>query len=70
MNLSTPPATPAAAKPAPAWRPKIIPAFFTALLLIHLLALLALTPYCFAWWGPVLVVVFTCIFGTAGINLG
>jgi stearoyl-CoA desaturase (delta-9 desaturase) len=71
VNLSTPPVTPATTAAAlPTWRPKIIPAFFTALLLIHLLALLAFTPYCFVWWGPVLVVVFTCVFGTAGINLG
>ena len=56
----------------PARRPKqrVIPSFFVAILGIHAIACLAVLPYCFAWWCPILMAVAVCVFGTAGINLG
>ncbi len=37
---------------------------------MHLLALLAVIPYCFTWWGVPVVLVGNAVFGSIGINLG
>lgn len=44
--------------------------YVVVILTMHLLALTALTPYLFVWWGFVLVWVGNFIFGSLGINLG
>ena len=37
---------------------------------MHLLALLAVVPYCFTWWGVPVVLVGNALFGSLGVNLG
>lgn len=44
--------------------------YTTAVILIHVLALAALIPWCFAWSGPIACLVGLYVFGTLGINLG
>jgi stearoyl-CoA desaturase (delta-9 desaturase) len=60
-----------AAAPATATtRPRVNRWFLATILLIHVLALAALVPYAFAWWGIPLVLVGNFLFGSIGINLG
>ena len=51
-------------------RPRVIFWFLGTIIIIHLLALAACTPYAFAWWGIPLVLVGNFVFGSLGINLG
>ena len=62
---------PAVARPATAARPrpKLIPGFLAALIVLHLLTSLAFTPYGFSWWGVASLMVGNFIFGSIGINL-
>ena len=50
-------------------RPKVIPWFLTALIVLNLLAPLAFLPYLFSWWGVAWLLVGNFIFGSIGINL-
>ena len=64
--ISSPPT-----RPTPPKRDRVV-ARTTARVLVgmHLLALLALVPYCFTWWGVPVVLVGNAVFGSIGINLG
>jgi stearoyl-CoA desaturase (delta-9 desaturase) len=48
----------------------VVIGFLAVIVLIHLLALTALTPYLFVWWGVLLVWAGNFVFGSLGINLG
>lgn len=50
-------------------RPKLVVGFFISLVIIHILALTALLPYVFTWWGVAALLVGNFIFGSIGINL-
>jgi len=56
--------------PADLPRPKIVVWFLVALIVIHVVALAALLPYAFVWWGVPLVLLGNFVFGSLGINLG
>jgi stearoyl-CoA desaturase (delta-9 desaturase) len=56
--------------PADLPRPKIVVWFLVALIVIHAVALGALLPYAFVWWGVPLVLLGNFVFGSLGINLG
>lgn len=56
--------------PADLPRPKVVVWFLVALIVIHTVALGALLPYAFVWWGVPLVLLGNFIFGSLGINLG
>ena len=60
--VSRPPAKPRRAAPNPDRN--------TARVLIgmHLLALLAVVPYCFTWWGVPVVLLGNALFGSVGVN--
>lgn len=51
-------------------RPQIVVWFLASIIVIHVLALTAVLPYVFVWWGIPLVLVGNFIFGSLGINLG
>ncbi len=51
-------------------RPQIVVWFLASMIVIHVLALTAVLPYVFVWWGIPLVLVGNFIFGSLGINLG
>lgn len=62
---------PAAALAAPqAGGPERVVWFLLTIVAIHVLALAALLPYAFAWWGVLLVLGGNFVFGSLGINLG
>ncbi|QDU24269.1 acyl-CoA desaturase [Urbifossiella limnaea] len=63
------PATAAVGPAAPRPRPKLIRGFYVMLIVVHLLALTALLPYVFTWWGVVALLVGNFVFGSIGINL-
>ena len=48
---------------------KFFKTYFGAFIALHLLALLAVFPWCFSWTGVALVFVGNFVFGTLGINL-
>lgn len=64
---SVPAAAPASPLAAP---PKRVVWFLVTIVTIHVLALTALLPYVFVWWGVVLVLAGNFVFGSLGINLG
>ena len=71
--MSTVPAASSPARrpaPGPARERKVARRTAVILFGMHLLALLALIPYCFTWWGIPVVLVGNAVFGSVGINLG
>src|SRR4051812_16425913 len=51
-------------------RPRLVVWFLVTIIVIHLLSLVAFTPYAFAWWGIPLILVGNFVFGSLAINLG
>lgn len=64
---TVPAAAPASPLAAP---PKRVVWFLVTIVTIHVLALTALLPYVFVWWGVLLVLAGNFVFGSLGINLG
>jgi stearoyl-CoA desaturase (delta-9 desaturase) len=70
VSIASLPVQPVEPVRAPTPRPQIVTWFLITLIVIHFMALFAVLPYLFAWWGIPLVLVGNFIFGSLGINLG